>query len=125
MKRFEPEVLNAFESYAWPGNVREIRNVVEGMGMLTTGETVSVADLPPDIESSLTANPQPVSSRAPVTNLEVVERDAISAAIVTCHGNLTLAARELNVSKSTLYLKLEKYGLSEVLHGARAARPTT
>ena len=126
MKRFEPEVLNAFESYAWPGNVREIRNVVEGMVMLTTGESVSVADLPPDIESSLTAaNPQPVSSRAPVTNLEVVERDAISAAIVTCHGNLTLAARELNVSKSTLYLKLEKYGLSEVLHGSRAARPTT
>jgi transcriptional regulator of acetoin/glycerol metabolism len=54
----------------------------------------------------------------------VVERDAISTAIVTCHGNLTLIARELRISKSTLYLKVEKYGLGEILRGARAARPT-
>jgi len=125
MKRVEPGVLEAFDRYAWPGNVREMRNVVEGMLMLTTGDAVTVADLPVEIASSITAaNPQPVIPRPSVTNLEVVERDAISTAIVTCHGNLTLVARELRISKSTLYLKVEKYGLGEALREARAARPT-
>jgi len=95
------------------------------MVMLTTGDAVTLADLPVEIASSITAaNPQPVIPRSGVTNLEVVERDAISTAIVTCHGNLTLVARELRISKSTLYLKVEKYGLGEALREARAARPT-
>jgi transcriptional regulator of acetoin/glycerol metabolism len=125
MKRFEPGVLDAFDRYAWPGNVREIRNVVESMVLLTTGEAVTVAGLPVEIASPITAaNRQPVISRSSVTNLEVVERDAISTAIVTCQGNLTLVARGLRISKSTLYLKVEKHGLGEILRGARAARPT-
>jgi len=45
-----------------------------------------------------------------------------SSICITCHGNLTLAARELRISKSTLYLKVEKYGLGEVLREARPAR---
>jgi len=126
MKPFEPGVLDAFDRYAWPGNVREIRNVVEGMVMLSTGDAVTVADLPAEIAFSNTeANPQRSVPIQPgtVTNLEAVERDAISSAIATCHGNLTLVARELRISKSTLYLKVEKYGLGEVLREARTARP--
>ncbi len=125
MKRLEPGVLDAFDRYAWPGNVRELRNVVEGMVMLSTGDAVVVADLPPEIAVSITeANPQPdvLTHSGTVTNLEAVERDAISSAIATCHGNLTLVARELRISKSTLYLKVEKYGLGEVLREARTAR---
>ena len=125
MKRLEPGVLDAFDRYAWPGNVRELRNVVEGMVMLSTGDAVAVADLPPEIAVSITeANPQPdvLTHSGTVTNLEAVERDAISSAIATCHGNLTLVARELRISKSTLYLKVEKYGLGEVLREARTAR---
>jgi DNA-binding NtrC family response regulator len=125
MKRFEPEVLDAFDRYAWPGNVREMRNVVEGMVMLITGDAVTVADLPMEIASPITAaNPQAVTPSPAVTNLEEVEREAISTAIVTCHGNLTLVATELRISKSTLYLKVEKYGLDDVLRRARAARAT-
>jgi sigma-54 dependent transcriptional regulator, acetoin dehydrogenase operon transcriptional activator AcoR len=127
MKPFEPTVLDAFDRYAWPGNVREIRNVVEGMVLLTTGDAVTIADLPAEIVSSITAvNPAaavPVPSLA-VTDLEAVERDAISAAIATRHGNLTLVARELRISKSTLYLKVEKYGLGAILREARAVRAT-
>ena len=122
MKGFEPEVLEAFERYAWPGNVRELRNVVEGMMTLATGDTVTLADLPPEIASSIT---QPIPQRsvpthsAAVVDLEAVECDAISTAITSCHGNLTLAAKELRISKSTLYLKVRKHGLDKTLLEAR------
>ena len=122
MKGFEPEVLEAFERYAWPGNVRELRNVLEGMMTLATGDTVTLADLPPEIASSIT---QPIPQRsvpthsAAVVDLEAVECDAISTAITSCHGNLTLAAKELRISKSTLYLKVRKHGLDKTLLEAR------
>src|SRR5213596_2453702 len=122
MKRFEPEVLDAFERYAWPGNVRELRSVVEGMVMLATSDAVTVADLPQEIASSITeASPQlavPTPS-ATVTNLEAVERAAISTAIAGCHGNLTLVAKELCISKSTLYAKVRKHALDQILLEAR------
>jgi len=109
MKRFEPGVLDAFDRYTWPGNVRELRNVVEGMVMLTTGDAVTVTDLPAEIASSIVEadrHPAVPTASVTVTNLETAEREAISAAITMCHGNLTLAAKELRISKSTLYLKL-------------------
>ena len=83
---------------------------------------MTVSDLPADIVSSLgeaqdqaSAPPSPLA----VVDLEAVERDAISAAIVACHGNLTLAAKELGISKSTLYLKVKKYGLDKLVPDAR------
>ena len=118
MKPFEPDVLDAFERYPWPGNVRQLRNVVEGMVMLATGDAVTVTDLPEEITSSVTGSeprlPVPRES-APVADLSAVERDAIGAAIARRHGNLTLVAQELRISKSTLYLKVRKYGLDKLL----------
>jgi transcriptional regulator of acetoin/glycerol metabolism len=122
MKRFDPAVLDAFERYAWPGNVRELRNVVEGMMTLATGGGVTLADLPPEIASAITQpNPQlPVPTHsAPVVDLEAVEREAISTAIAGRQGNLTLVAKELRISKSTLYLKVRKHGLDKTLLEAR------
>ena len=56
-----------------------------------------------------------------MTGLDAVERDAIRAAILTSHGNLTRVARTLHIAKSTLYLKIEKYALDHVL---RTVRPS-
>ena len=119
--RFEPEVLRAFATYAWPGNVRELRNVVEGLVLMTTGETVTVTDLPAEFASSIVVG-TPTSGAPgslPVTGLDAVERDAIRAAILTYHGNLTQVARALHIAKSTLYLKIEKYALDHVLRTVR------
>jgi len=114
-KRFDPEALSALGRYAWPGNVRELRNVVEGLVLMVTGDTVALSDLSADIVSSLPATPP----RPTGMDLEAVERDAIGAAIAGCHGNLTLAAKELRISKSTLYLKVKKYGLDKLVPDAR------
>ena len=126
VKPFEPDVMDALGRYAWPGNVRELRNVVEGMATLATGDTVTVADLPEEIASSNPAGRSPLpaaAERAAVTDLSGVEREAIGRAIVSRRGNLTLVARELRISKSTLYVKIEKYGLEQTVLEARRHRP--
>ena len=126
VKRFEREALSALGRYAWPGNIRELRNVVEGVVLMATAETVTVSDLPAEITSSLAEAQGPASaptSLPTVVDLEAVERDAISAAIVACHGNLTLVAKELRISKSTLYLKVRKYGLDKLVPDARVSPP--
>jgi len=107
VKRFEAEVIDAFERYAWPGNVREMRHVVEGMVMLTDGDTVTAAALPEEIARSVAApgrEPGVSADSEAARDLDAVERDAISTMIVRRRGNLTMAAKDLRISKSTLYL---------------------
>jgi len=53
-------------------------------------------------------------------DLESAERDAIAGTVTACHGNLTLAAQRLRISKSTLYVKVKKYGLDKLVPEARA-----
>jgi sigma-54 dependent transcriptional regulator, acetoin dehydrogenase operon transcriptional activator AcoR len=122
VKRFEAEVIEALERYAWPGNVREMRHVVEGMVMLTNDDTVTAAALPEEIALSVaaTGHGPSVSAESPaVRDLDAVERDAIHTAIGRRHGNLTMVAKDLRISKSTLYLKIDKYGLNPTLRQAR------
>jgi sigma-54 dependent transcriptional regulator, acetoin dehydrogenase operon transcriptional activator AcoR len=118
VRRFDADVLRAFEAYAWPGNVRELRNVVEGLVLLTAGDVVGVADLPANIASSVKGKSESVASEA---RLQDVERDAIAAVIRKHRGNLTRAATQLGISKSTLYLKVEKYTLESVVREVRLA----
>lgn len=91
--------------------------------LMTAAETVTVADLPAEFASSIVAGTP--THEAPgsitVTGLDAVERDAIMAALLTYHGNLTQVARALHIAKSTLYLKIEKYELDHVL---RTVRPS-
>ena len=117
VKRYESEVLHAFEHYPWPGNVRELRNVVEGMMLMTTGETLTLTDLPSEFAATIAARKPPhgAPGAIPVTSLEAVEREAIIAAILSSNGNLTQVARELHIAKSTLYLKIKKFELDHVL----------
>jgi sigma-54 dependent transcriptional regulator, acetoin dehydrogenase operon transcriptional activator AcoR len=122
MKRFEAEVIDALERYAWPGNVREMRHVVEGMVMLSDDDTVTAAALPEEIARSVAATEDKIdvsAESAAVPDLNAVERDAIGTAITRRQGNLTMVAKDLRISKSTLYLKIDKYGLNASLRQAR------
>jgi sigma-54 dependent transcriptional regulator, acetoin dehydrogenase operon transcriptional activator AcoR len=90
----------------------------------TTGEPVAVADLPAEVAAASAGGP-PIAGAPgslPMTGLEAVERDAIRAAILMYHGNLTRVARTLRIAKSTLYLKIERYELNHVLHTVRPSR---
>jgi transcriptional regulator of acetoin/glycerol metabolism len=109
-------------NHHWPGNVRELRNVIERITLLATGDAVDLGSLPRELldKPAPVRHPVPAEVHAPRAGaLGRVEKDAISAAILTRQGNLAQVARDLNISRSTLYLKLKKHALDPVLDEAR------
>lgn len=121
-KCFAPEVFEVFKQYAWPGNLRELRNVVEAMVLMSKGNTVDLTTLPTEL---LAPAPAPCAATSSQTRqlgpLCEAERNTIATAIRMHAGNLTLVARDLRISRSTLYIRLKKYGLERELDQARAA----
>lgn len=103
--QLSPAAREALAAHLWPGNVRELRNVIESALLTADGTQLDVDDLPAQLFSRAVA---PTSDHS----LETAEKAAIEQALRTCRGNATQCARELGISKSTLYAKLRKYGLS-------------
>jgi formate hydrogenlyase transcriptional activator len=119
--------MAALTDYHWPGNVRELEHCIERAVILSREPELQppLADLPlprPSASAAAGAGGPPaaeVPGALPVTGLAAVERDAIRAAILISHGNLTQVARTLRIAKSTLYLKIERYALDHVLQTVR------
>jgi DNA-binding NtrC family response regulator len=114
--RVEPKAMEALASHGWPGNVRELENVVHRTLLVVAGLELKLDDLPPNIITAEGRAPAPSvdapSSSAP-KSLEDLEREAIVAAMESNRGNLSDVARQLGIGRSTLYRKLEQYGLRE------------
>jgi DNA-binding NtrC family response regulator len=117
-RQFDEAVRAMLRAYAWPGNVRELRNMVESLLLMGEGEAVTEAEVAALLEAAsppVTRPAEPVAAAAVGTNgasLEHAERAAIAQAIRVSHANLAEAARSLGISRSTLYRKMERYGLS-------------
>jgi transcriptional regulator of acetoin/glycerol metabolism len=115
LPRFHDEVLQIFRLYSWPGNVRELRNVVENMILLGNSDQLGIDDVPMEVRqpadqvAASFSLEQPGPSPSP--NLRLSERAAIEAALAEAGGNLTDAAKRLGIARSTLYRKLDEYGL--------------
>jgi two-component system response regulator HydG len=114
-------VLQIFRTYSWPGNIRELLNVIERALIVTRGPTILAEHLPVQFFSSapeaatLATNEGP----APLTlapefdlTIQAAERDQIRKALEAAGGKRMEAARLLGLSRRTLYRKLEKYGIS-------------
>ena len=107
----EPAALKALEDYDWPGNVRQLRNVIEKMVVLASGSKLTVDDLPVEMTSGRL--PSPVSRPlAASTTLAEGEKEHILAAIDHCHGNISKAADELGISRRTIHRKLKEWKIS-------------
>ena len=100
-------------AYAWPGNVRQLENVLERLLVLSSGDLITAEDLPEDFIAS--------SAGAPTLwpdlpeeglSLEAIERDLISRSLEKFNGNQTQAARYLDISRRTLIYRMEKHGLA-------------
>lgn len=101
--RLAPEVLQAFGRVDWPGNLRQLEAVLRRIvGERPTG-TVTMDDLPADIRAD--------AHRPNLTTMERHECDAIAAALADADGNKLAAAKALGISRSTLYRKIDAYGL--------------
>jgi DNA-binding NtrC family response regulator len=106
VKGFSPEAVDALRQHAWPGNVRELGHVVERAVLMTAGNTISAFDL------ALRPHDPGASSRLEELSLEEVERLLIIKALARFEGSANRAAEALGLSRSALYRRLQKYGLS-------------
>ena len=103
---FSPEVLTAFSGYRWPGNLRELRNVIERAVILAGGETIQMADLPEQFGAKAEPGVQ-VGARVTIDALEAEHIKRVLA----ISRNLEEAARTLGIDPATLYRKRQKLGL--------------
>jgi sigma-54 dependent transcriptional regulator, acetoin dehydrogenase operon transcriptional activator AcoR len=118
LRRLNPEVMAVLRAYSWPGNVREMRNIIENLLLTSREEEVGLDELPAELlaETATAGTAEPVLLQS--TSLEETERVAIARAVYGAHGNLAQAARALGVSRSTLYRKLELYHLEGIVKPA-------
>ncbi len=114
--RVEPRAMEALATHGWPGNVRELENVVHRTLLVVAGLELKLDDLPANIIAASGPSPQtPVttSTSRGSKSLEDLEREAIVTAMESNRGNLSDVARQLGIGRSTLYRKLEQYGLRD------------
>jgi DNA-binding NtrC family response regulator len=124
----EPEISAEaralLQRYAWPGNLRELRNVVERALLLCTGDVITPEHLPEDKISAIVSTPTSPGRATPLQEfardqttqtmretLDPIERDVIQQALEKCGGNQSEAARMLGMSRGALLARLKKYGL--------------
>ncbi len=114
------EALSALVRYRWPGNVRELRNCVEHSVLLASRSTVGLTDLPrcvvenhqPGLPCRVQPEPGPLREA-----MRKPEKEYILRALQQTDGNKRHAARQLQISRSTLYKKLREHGLDDALTG--------
>ncbi len=119
----DPKALKALEDYAWPGNVRQLRNVVEKMVILASGTRLTVDDLPVEITNGAAEQTPATTSHSEVAptdeikpqheTLAEAEKSRILAVLAANGNNKSKAAVELGISRRTLHRKLNEWGLAK------------
>ena len=104
------EALARLEAYDWPGNLRELYAVIRSAATLATGARIGIVDLPSKLRG-LTPRSGEAAVAAP-SHLKAAECAAITRAMRDTQGNVSAAAALLGVSRSSLYRKLQQYGLT-------------
>jgi len=120
-----PAALGALQAHRWPGNIRELRNVIERAVALCEGSIIDLNDLPGSFQGLAQSSPPqsvPATEPSPMpglgslaTSKAQAESGHIAAALKRNGGNRLRAAAELGISRMTLYKKLHKYGLTGTL----------
>ena len=130
----DDNALAALKDYSWPGNVRQLRNAIECALVLCKGQTINPADLPEEVRNNSPMSKRPPSSgkigmlesmtagidtAAPIlptmsglkNSSQSAETDAIRSALERHHWRMKPVANELKISRSTLYQRMQLYGI--------------
>jgi len=109
-KHFSPQAISALLSHAWPGNIRELRNLVAKLAMESSGAEIDFS------KCSAALSGEPLTMRQspsmPVGNLDSMEEHMIIKALERTGGHRTLAAEQLGISRRTLSRKLKEYNIN-------------
>jgi len=112
VERIDPRMESALLAYAWPGNIRELRNVIERSLLLTpAGDPLRWETLPDEVRGTSTVDQPHITSGALDTQLEAFERRVIQQALERNEGVIRRAARDLDVNAVTLARKMRRLGL--------------
>jgi len=142
LTQFSPETERMLIDYGWPGNIRQLQNVVRQVVLLNDGEIVTPDMLPPPLGTpsfahmpAMTVTPGPAGFTAPPAaaseaasfSLDDMERELIELALEQAQGNVLQAAARLAISPSTLYRKREQLpppsGRADAARGVREVKP--
>ena len=107
-KAVDEEVFPLLENYGWPGNARELRNVIERMAILTAGERLSRESIPVEIRVQRESGPKSTIQEA----RESAEREHILRALEESKWNVSSAARALGMERTNLHKRIRALGLS-------------
>jgi DNA-binding NtrC family response regulator len=124
---FDSAAMSALQSYAWPGNVRQLENVIERAVLLSRSDALTMEDLPPEISggsnaemAGIVSNALPAKTLPEVINgktlreaLEGPEREIILQALRLHNWNRASTADALDINRTTLYKKMKRLGLDD------------
>jgi transcriptional regulator of acetoin/glycerol metabolism len=109
---WEPDALKLLENFNWPGNIRQLRNVLRTSTALCENNLVTVNDLPEEIRNIVYDDE---FSDGPETNLNalaIAERDALLSELEEMHWNISRVAKKLDLSRNTLYRRMKRFGIT-------------
>jgi DNA-binding NtrC family response regulator len=112
VRDISPEVLDILGRYDFPGNVRELENIVESALVMSNGPSLQVVHLPPDLQRQSRWLTRERRAESPMTLLEN-EKQHIAWVLEQTGGNKTQAAQILGIDRSSLWRKLKRFGLED------------
>ncbi len=109
---WESEALARLINYSWPGNLRQLRNVLRAATALCEGNRITVRDLPAELRGARVECESSAESRLELNALDVAERDALLSVLEDMHWNVSRVAKSLGLSRNTLYRRMKRYGIN-------------
>ncbi len=107
----DPFCIQAFQNYSWPGNIRQLENILERMILMSDSDVLGPGDLPEEISNQLSV-PTPLTFKEEVRRkTQQIERELIEQALQQTAGNITHTAESLGLSRKGLQLKIKELGI--------------
>jgi transcriptional regulator of acetoin/glycerol metabolism len=109
---WDPEALGLLDNFRWPGNIRQLRNVLRTVTALCDKNRVVVDDLPDEIRHMAYDNELPDGQDSNLNVLALAERDALLSELEEMHWNISRVAKKLDLSRNTLYRRMKRFGIT-------------
>lgn len=109
---WDPEALKLLDEFRWPGNIRQLRNVLRTATALCDSNTVTVDDLPEEIRRGVFDDEFPDACETNLNALAIAERGALLSELEEVHWNISRVAKKLSLSRNTLYRRMKRFGIT-------------
>ncbi len=116
-----PEALSLLRTYTWPGNLRELENIIERAVVLTSSQVIEAEHLPLHVQDGVSGKAKLGFKRSKVQAIDEFERKALASYLLQTGGNISRAAELANIPRRTFHRLLAKHKISS--HSLRAPRP--